>query len=789
MKFTLSWLKDHLDTTASADNIALALTKLGLEVESVSNPADALRAFTIAHVREAVPHPNADKLRVCTVDTGAEVIQVVCGAPNARTGMKAVLGRPGDYVPGLDVTLKEAEIRGVKSQGMMCSARELQLGEEHDGILDLPADAPIGTAYATWAGLDDPLFDIAITPNRQDCLGVRGIARDLAAAGLGSLKPKPFQAVGGSFVSPIKVHLAAPELCPVFAGRFIRGVKNGPSPDWLQRRLKAVGLRPISALVDITNLLSLDRARPLHVYDARTLTGNIYARRGRASESFEALDGKTYAVDERMCVIADDARVLGLGGIMGGMASGCTDATVDVFLESAWFDPASTGHTGRAVGIHSDARARFERGVDPASVIAGLEIATTLIIELCGGTPSEPVVAGAEPIADKIVAYRPARTASLGGLAVDEAQQRDILTRLGFSVSADWQVRVPSWRRDVDGEADLVEEVLRLNGYDAIPSVPLARGDGVAKPTATALQARTKRVRRAAAARGWAEAITWSFVAPAEAAPFGGGAWTLENPISADLAVMRPSLLPGLVRAAARNLDRGQASVRLFEAGKRYLADSERPTLALVGAGTKVAKHWQSGKAQSFDVFDAKAEALALLDAAGAPVDKLGVTADAPAWYHPGRSGVLRLGPQNPLAHFGELHPAVAKVLDIDGVVIVAELFLDALPAPKAAKRARPRYAPPSLMPLSRDFAFLVPLGTPAAQLLTAVKGADKSLIQAVSLFDVFTGAGVPEGQQSVAINVSLQPGDKSLTDADLDAFTAKVIEAAQKACGAVLRG
>jgi len=788
MKFTLGWLKDHLDTSLSLDEIAAALTRTGLEVEGIENPGAKLAAFRIAHVLEAVPHPNADKLRVCRVDTGDGVIQVVCGAPNARTGMKAVLGRPGDHVPGLDVTLRETEIRGQKSQGMMCSSRELQLGDDHDGIIDLPADAPVGTAYADWAGLNDPVIEVAITPNRQDCLGVAGIARDLAAAGYGTLKSPPVPAVQGSYDSPVAIETDDASACPVFAGRYVRGVVNGPSPDWMQRRLKAIGLRPISVLVDITQYVMIDRARPLHVYDAATVTGTLRARLARAGETLLALDGRTYTLDETMCVIADDAAVLGLAGVMGGEGSGVTAATTDIVIESAWFDPVRTGATGRALGLGSDARYRFERGVDPAFVIGGLDLATALVVELCGGTASRAVVAGAEPVADKVVTLRPQRVASLGGLDVAADEQRAILERLGYRAAGADAWRVPSWRRDVDGEADLVEDVLRLKGYDHIPATPLPRRDGVALPTATPTQTREKRLRRLAAARGFAEAITWSFIAPAEAALFGGGTWTLENPISADLAVMRPSLLPGLLAAAARNQNRGAVSIRLFETGKRYL-QAEHATLALIAGGAKSDRHWSSGKASGFDVFDAKAEALALLEAAGVPVARLTATAEAPGWYHPGRSGVLKLGPKAVLAQFGELHPNILKAFDLRGTAVALELFLDALPVPKASRRARPAFNPSDLPSVERDFAFLVAAGVEAARLLAAVRGADKQAISDVRIFDVFTGAGVPDGRKSIALSVTLTPTAQTFTDAEIEAISARIVGAAAKSCDAVLRG
>lgn len=800
MKFTLGWLKDHLETTASLDEIVRALTECGLEVEGVTDPAAALAPFMVAEVLTASPHPQADKLQVLTVDAGQGPVQVVCGAPNARAGMKGVFGGPGTYVPGSDLTLKIASIRGVESNGMMCSVRELQLGDEHDGIIELPADAPVGARYAEWAGLGDPVIDVAVTPNRQDCMGVAGIARDLAAKGLGSLKDRPIELVPGKFPCPVPIRTDDVEGCPAFLGRVVRGVANGASPEWLQRRLRAVGQKPISALVDITNFMSLDRGRPLHVYDIARLEGGLVARRAVTGETVAALNGKTYTLDDSMTVIADAREVHDIGGIMGGMASGVSAETTDVLIECAYFAPERIGATGRALAITTDARARFERGVDPGFLAAGLELATHLVQDLCGGEASEVVVAGHIPRPDKVVAYRPARTLALAGVAVDEETQSIILGKLGFRVDMGdpWQVGVPSWRRDIgggsdvtvgwDGEADIVEEVVRIHGFEHIPSTPLTRAEGVAKPTATSSQTRERGVRRSLAARGLSEAVTWSFVSPAQAAPFGGGAWTLANPISADLAVMRPSLLPGLLGAAKRNLDRGQASVRLFELGQRYLADAEHATAALVLAGESRARDWFTGPATGFDAYDAKAEALAGLAAAGVPVERLMVLPPADAWYHPGRSGRLGLGPKTILAAFGELHPGVAAEFDLKGRIGVAELFLDAVPASRSQSHSRPVFTPPALQALTRDFAFLVPEEMAADSLVRAVRGADKALISDVQLFDRFAGTGVPEGKVSLALAVTIQPAERSLTDAEIDAVAVKVVAAAAKA-GAVLRG
>jgi phenylalanyl-tRNA synthetase beta chain len=787
MKFSLSWLKDHLDTEASVAEIADTLTRLGLEVEGIDNPAEALRAFTIAHVLSAARHPQADKLQVLSVDTGTgDPVQVVCGAPNARAGMKGVFGSPGTFVPGSGITLKVAAIRGVESRGMMCSMRELELGQDHDGIITLPDDAPVGAGYAQWAGLDDPVFDIAITPNRQDCLGVAGIARDLAAAGLGRLKTRSIAPVAGTFPMPRPITIDDAQGCPAFAARVVRGVVNGPSPDWLQRRLRAVGLRPISALVDITNYLSIDAGRPLHVYDVAKLSGGLTARRARAGETIAALNGKTYTLDETMTVIADEAQVHDIGGIMGGEHSGCSDTTSEVLIEAAYFTPERIGATGRALGINSDARARFERGVDPQFIAPGLELATQMVLDLCGGAPSEMVLAGQIPDTSRHIAYRPARVAGLAGLEVAHDEQAELLARLGFGVTRGdvWQVTVPSWRRDIDGEADLVEEVVRLHGLDRVPATPLPRRDGVAAPTATPLQRTQRRLRRVLAAQGLDEAITWSFVPPAHAEAFGGAAFALANPISADMAAMRPSLLPGLLAAAARNMDRAMASVRLFELGQQYLAGGERPTAALLLAGETRGRDWRHGPATRADAMDAKALALAALAALGVPVQRLAVAGPADPWWHPGRSGRLTLG-KAVLADFGLIHPRTAAQFDVKGSVAAAELYLDALPP---ASRKRGPWAPAALLPVRRDFAFVVDESQPADALLRAVAGADKALISGVALFDRYAGPGLAAGTVSLGVEVTLQPVAATLTDADIEAVAAKVVAAAAK-LGATLRG
>jgi phenylalanyl-tRNA synthetase beta chain len=790
MKFTLSWLKDHLETEASLDTIVETLTRIGLEVEGVENPAAKLAPFTIAKVLTAERHPQADKLQVLSVDDGSGApIQVVCGAPNARAGLVGVFGAPGAYVPGSDLTLKVAAIRGVESRGMMCSVRELELGDEHDGIIELPADAPVGAAFAPWAGLDDPVVDVAVTPNRPDCMGVYGIARDLAAAGLGTLKPIAVEPVGGTFAMPVEIRIEDPEGCPAFAGRILRGVRNGASPAWLQQRLKAVGQRPISALVDITNYVMLSYGRPLHVYDLARLNGAIVARKARDGEEVLALNGKTYRLDRAMTVIADDAAVHDIGGIMGGEHSSVTEGTTDILIECAYFDPASIARTGQKLGLTSDARSRFERGVDPSFLVPGLEIATAMALRLGGGEPSATVLVGAPPKVGRTVAYRPGRARALGGIAVSDERQQEILGRLGFDVreGTPWQVTAPSWRHDVGGDADIVEEVVRIEGFDRIESAALARAAGVAKPTLTADQVAERRVRRTASARGLNEAITWSFIGEDEARPFGGGVHALENPISEEMKVMRPSLLPGLLAAARRNMARGAESVRLFEIGRRYLADGERPTLGLVLAGDRLPRDWRSGKAQRVDAFDAKAEAMALLAAAGARTENLQVLTPAAGVYHPGRSARLCLGPKNLLAQCGEIHPAILTAFDLSAPVVAAEIYLDAVPAKRASARTREAFAPPPLQAVKRDFAFLVPEAMAADTLLRAVRGADRQAIVGLTLFDVFTGAGVPEGQKSLALEVTLQPVEKSFTDEALKAIADRIVAAAAKA-GARLR-
>ncbi|MBI1391166.1 MAG: phenylalanine--tRNA ligase subunit beta [Alphaproteobacteria bacterium] len=804
MKFTLSWLKEHLETDAPLDVIVATMVRVGLEVEHVDDPAERLKDFTIGEVLAAEPHPDADKLRVCQVATRDGVKQIVCGAPNARAGIKVAYAAVGTYVPGIDVTLSKARIRGVESFGMMCSARELELGDDHDGIIEAPADARVGDSVVEALGASDPVIDFEVTPNRPDTNGVAGVARDLAAAGIGRLRTKAPAPVAGAFPCSQKIALEFPDgaanTCPVFAGRIVRGVKNGQSPAWLKDRLRAIGLRPINALVDITNFMSYDRARPLHVYDADKLKGVIRARLGAAGEKFLALDGREYVVDETMCVIADDSGAIGLGGVMGGEETGCTEKTVNVFIESAYFDPLRTAKTGRKTGINSDARYRFERGVDPAFVTAGLDQATAMVLEACGGEPSEAFVAGEPPIAPKTIDFPPSETSRLTGVEVEDDRASDILHALGFDVDRSRTPRrviAPTWRPDIEGKADLVEEIVRIVGFDNLKTSTLPRRNEVELGSPTSIQRRRYAVRRALAVRGLHEAVTWSFTEERSAALFSAGAdWLREqglilaNPISADLSVMRPSLLPNLIKALQRNADRGRGDLALFEVAPIYLSDRPEGQMALAGGARRSAppRDWR-GALPKADVFTAKADALAALEAAGLNVAQTQVAAGAPGWYHPGRSGVIRLGPRLTLAEFGELHPRILKDLDIDGPIFGFEVNLDAIPAPRArATKTKPSLGASEFLPLTRDFAFIVDQSVEAATLLRAVEGADKKMIAAVRLFDVYQGKGVPEGRKSLAVEVTIQPREKTLTDQEIDAIAAKVVDAAAKATGGALR-
>jgi len=800
MKFTWSWLKEHLESDSSLEAVTDKLSMIGMEFEGLEDRAAALASFTVAHVVEARQHPNADRLRLCKVDTGKEVVQVVCGAPNAKTGMKAIFAPVGSYIPGTDLQLKAGEIRGEASNGMLLSERETGLSDEHDGIIELDPDAPLGAPMAAVMGLDDPVIEVAITPNRGDCLGVHGIARDLAAAGLGRLKDFDAAPVPGGFESPIKWRRDLPNAlataCPFVAGRYFRNVTNGPSPAWMQRRLKAIGLRPISALVDITNYVTFDLNRPLHVFDAKRVTGDLTMRMAREGEEILALDGETYKLDPEMVAIADDKGPQGIGGVMGGELSGCSAETTDVFLEVALFDPVRVAATGRKLGILSDARFRFERGLDPASAVWGVEVAARLIQEICGGEVSEVVTAGRLPADERRIAYRPSRVTDLGGTEVPEAEQARILSDLGFDVEAavdSFAVVVPGWRNDVECEACLVEEVLRIHGYDLIPAQALQRDGVLPQAVLTEPQRREGLLRRALATRGFDETVSFSFISRALADLFGGAKQELilVNPISADLDVMRPSVLPTLATAALRNSDRGFGDLALFELGPQY-RDTSPEGQVQVAAGLRAGRlqrpHW-SVPPRPLDAFDAKGDALAALAAIGAPVHNLQVDAEAaPAWYHPGRSGALRLGPKQ-LAVFGELHPRVLTALGLRGPVVAFEVFPEAVPLPKAkAGKLRPAPELSPFQPVSRDFAFVVDEAVPAEKLLRAAKGADKALISAVDLFDLYQGDGVPAGKKSLAISVTLQPRQKTMTDQEIEAVAAKIVQQVAKATGGSLR-
>ncbi|HEV2564243.1 MAG TPA: phenylalanine--tRNA ligase subunit beta [Microvirga sp.] len=803
MKFTLSWLKDHLETSASLDEIVETLTRIGLEVEGVEDKAKALAPYTVAYVISAEQHPNADRLRVCMVDTGnGAPIQVVCGAPNARTGMKSVFAPPGTYIPGKNITLGVGTIRGVESAGMLCSGSELEISDDHDGIIDLPEDAPVGRPYAAYAGLDDPVIEINLTPNRPDCTSIHGIARDLAAAGLGTLKSEAVAPVRGRGVCPVSVTIEDETLCPAFALRFVRGVKNGPSPDWMQRRLLSIGLRPINALVDITNYVTFDRGRPLHVFDARKIKGNLIVRRAKEGEEVLALDTRTYKLDPNVVVIADDSGVESIGGIMGGEHSGCDEATTDVLIESALWDPLNIAQTGRKLGIITDARYRFERGVDPAFTVPGLDLATKLVIDLCGGEASEALVAGKVPDDKRVIELPWSEVPRLSGLDVQPSESEQILKRLGFQVQGSGErvsVTAPSWRPDIEGKADLVEEVIRIAGLDRIESKPLARlEDTVAKPILTLIQKRTRLARRALAVRGLVEAVTWSFIAKSEAELFGGGdaRLALANPIAAELSDMRPSLLPGLLKAAQRNADRGFGDVALFEVGQAFASDEpegQSIKAAAVRRGTAraegVGRHWNGG-AESVDAFDAKADVLALLAALGIPAGGLQIVAGGPAWFHPGRSGTLQFGPKNVVGAFGEIHPKVLKALDLKGPLVAFELNLNALPPPKAKPtKMKPKLNLPDFQPLTRDFAFVVGRDVAAGDIVKAAQGAERQLIVGVDVFDIYEGTGIDPDKKSVAIAVTLQPTEKTLTDVEIEAVSAKIVGEVSKKTGAVLRG
>ena len=775
---------------------------IGLEVENIEDKSQRLKPFTIARVISAEQHPNADRLRVCMVDTGdgGVPVQVVCGAPNARAGLISVFSAPGTFIPGKNITLGVGTIRGVESRGMLCSAAELQISDDHDGIMELPADAPVGKPYAEWAGLGDPVLEINLTPNRPDCTGVHGIARDLSAADMGKFKDPSIRPVKGEFPCPVNVTVEDPSLCPGFALRLVRGVNNGPSPEWLQRRLTAIGLRPINALVDITNFMTYDRARPLHVFDAAKVKGNLTVRRARAGETLLALDGRSYTLDESMCVIADDRGVESLAGIMGGEASGCDENTTNVLIESALWNEINIAQTGRKLGINSDARYRFERGVDPAFMVPGLEMATKLVMEMCGGAPSENVVIGNSFGDDRVIDFPLHEVKRLAGIDVPFTEMKRILGHLGFMVAGSGpvvKVAVPSWRSDVSGKADIVEEIVRIVGVDKVPMTPFERGDSPRTPVLTPIQLRTRRAKRALAARGMVEAVTWSFIAKPAAELFGGGQaeLALANPIAADLSDMRPSLLPGLLAAAQANADRGFSDIALFEVGQVFKGDRPEDQLT-AAAGVRhgfassqgIGRHW-SGSATA-TALDAKADAFAALAAAGAPMQALQIVPGGPAWLHPGRSGTIQIGPHNVLGYFGDLHPRALEQLKADGPLAGFEVILERIPeAKQKSTRAKPALELSPFQPVSRDFAFIVDRGVRAGEIVRAAQGADKKLIADVTVFDVYEGKGIDEGKKSIAIAVTLQPREKTLTDQEIDAVAASIVAQVTKKTGGTLRG
>ena len=802
MKFTLSWLKDHLETDEPLEKLADKLTMIGLEVEHIENKAEQLRPIRIARVISAVQHPNADRLRVCMVDIGdgGAPVQVVCGAPNARDGLVTIFGPPGTFIPGKNITLSVGSIRGVESRGMLISGAEIEISDDHSGIVELPADAPIGASYVEWAKLIDPVIEINLTPNRQDATGVHGIARDLAAADMGKFKDPAIKPIKGEFPCPVQVKVEDATLCPGFALRLVRGVKNGPSPEWLQQRLTAIGLRPINALVDITNFMTYDRARPLHVFDAKKVHGNLTVRHARDGEELLALDGKTYKLDPSICVIADDNGVESLAGIMGGEASGCDENTTDVLIESALWNEINIAQTGRKLGINSDARYRFERGVDPAFMVPGLELATKLVMEMCGGTPSENVVVGKAFPEDRVIDYPLSELKRLTGIDVPLPEARGILQRLGFMMAGNGpvvKIAVPSWRTDVHGKADIVEEIVRIVGVDKVPMVPFERGDAPRKPVLTPIQSRTRRAKRALASRGLVEAVTWSFISKPHAELFGGGAPELAvaNPIASDLSDMRPSLLPGLIAAAQANSDRGSSDVALFEVGQIFKGDRPQDQFT-AAAGVRhgfassqgLGRNWSGSAAAS--AFDAKADAIAVLAAAGAPVQALQIVPGGANWLHPGRSGTIQIGPQNVLGYFGELHPRALEALRADGPLMAFEVILNRIPEGKAkATRAKPTLELSAFHPVSRDFAFIVDRGVKAADIVRAAQGADKKLITGVTVFDVYEGKGIDPDKKSLAIAVTMQPREKTLTDQEIDAVAAKIVDEVTKKTGGTLRG
>ncbi|EFL87851.1 phenylalanine--tRNA ligase subunit beta [Ahrensia sp. R2A130] len=806
MKFTLSWLKDHLETDATLDEIVERLTMIGLEVEAVDDRS-SYQPFTIAKVLSAAPHPDADKLQVLSVDIGAaDPLQVVCGAPNARAGLVGAFAGPGTYVPGIDVTLGVGNIRGVESFGMMCSERELELSEEHDGIIDLPetvlADAPVGSSFADYAGLNDPVIEIGITPNRPDALGVSGIARDLAASGMGTVKTPAVPAIEGQGDCPVSVDLStAGDFCPAFGLRLVRGVKNGPSPKWMQQRLKAIGLRPISALVDVTNYITFDRGRPLHVFDADKVKGRLVVRPATGEETMLGLDGKEYTPTAKHYVIADDNGPESLAGIMGGEESGCTETTVNVLVESALWDPLTVARTGRDLGIITDARYRFERGVDPQFMEAGLDLGTAMVMELCGGEPSKAVIAGEVPTPDLVIEFPLSETKRLTSIDVDGDTAKATLERLGFTVGGigdTLTIGVPGTRPDVHGKADIVEELMRMHGVDNIEPQPLPALASVGERVLTTPQIRTRLAKRTLATRGMSEAVCYSFISKAQAELFGGGddALELANPIASDMSHMRPSLLPSLLAAAGRNVARGVGDLAIFEVSHVYrgveVADQHRAASGIRRGTAKLeatGRDWQ-GNTDAVGVFDAKADALAVIAACGMDPSKVQIEAGGPDWMHPGRSGTLKLGPKVVLGYFGEFHPMTLEAMDVTGPLCGFEIFMDAVPEPRRkGTRSKGALHLSPMQAVKRDFAFVLDRDVQATAVLRAAQGADKKLITDVKIFDLFEDASLGADKKSLAIEVTMQPAATSLTDEEIDAVAGKVVANVEKTTGGSLRG
>lgn len=786
MKFTLSWLKEHLETNLSLEQMCDALVDLGIEVESIENKAKGLEPFVIVQILDVAKHPNADKLRLCKVTDGKTTYDVVCGAPNVYQNMKTVFADIGTYVPGLNMTLKKAEIRGVPSNGMLCSSQELGLEGDEKGIIDLGKNAPTGQRLVDYLGLTDPIIDVSVTPNRPDWLSVRGIARDLAAKQLGTIKKLPLKTLPSSTShAPFKVNLDFKEdqpACSLFEGRFIKGVKNGESPDWLKRKLTSIGLRPISALVDITNYLTHDLCRPLHIFDADKIKGDLSLRFSRQGETLEALDNKTYTLDNNMVVIADKTGVISLGGIIGGISTSCETTTQNVFLEAALFDPIVTAQTGRKLGILSDARYRFERGIDPKSVRLGIDYGTQLILDLCGGESSEIVTAGSEPTILEPIAFRPNRFTQLTGIELPKDKIIQIFKNLECGVQEQKEkilITPPSWRLDLQTEIDLIEDLLRLHGYDHLEIQSLPKEQGIPKAILTQSQKRRQDARRYLATRGITEIVSYSFMSQKKASLFTelNKHLVLSNPISADLDYMRPSIFPNLLDALSRNESRDAKDLSLFEIGPIYLDDSEHGQMTLASGirmGKTNPKHWLANQ-RAWDVFDIKADILGLFAQLGLKEDQVQFKQQAPSYLHPGRSGSYYFAGKTLLASFGQIHPRIQKEFGLNQPCLGFEIFLDRLPSFEKKKNKIPFELSPYQI-VSRDFAFILDKDIAAQDVIKFAKTIDKSLIQDVSLFDLYEGDKLPQGKKSLAINLKLQAKDRTLQEGDIETLSEKLI-------------